>query len=262
MINFNKIVNKLSKRWWKIIFKDDIFEIIDPERKPEKENYLNKTIYKLRASNLIIPLKSGVYIFPEVEDLKLNEIDLIEKYYLKLLKKYITHFVWSDYFISGNKALQIHLKDYSVQKKVHIINRNLDKKVKVWDYEIIFKTIIWTEKGKKINLFSKFSKFVDVKQIDLMDFKISSLELALLQTALVTDNEEGIDINLLTKTIKKYSKYFKKETFKELAKFKFVMSFNRLKEISKNIDKNLYEVFLDIIKKNGWLFIWEWLRKI
>jgi len=262
MINFNKIVNKLSKRWWKIIFKDDIFEIIDPERKPEKENYLNKTIYKLRASNLIIPLKSGVYIFPEVEDLKLNEIDLIEKYYLKLLKKYITHFVWSDYFISGNKALQIHLKDYSVQKKIHIINRNLDKKVKVWDYEIIFKTIIWTEKGKKINLFSKFSKFVDVKQIDLMDFKISSLELALLQTALVTDNEEGIDINLLTKTIKKYSKYFKKETFKELAKFKFVMSFNRLKEISKNIDKNLYEVFLDIIKKNGWLFIWEWLRKI
>lgn len=262
MIDFNKIVNKLSKRWWKIIFKDDIFEIIDPERKPEKENYLNKTIYKLRASNLIIPLKSGVYIFPDVEDLKLNEIDLIEKYYLKLLKKYITHFVGSDYFISGNKALQIHLKDYSVQKKVHIINRTLDKKVKVWDYEIIFKTITWTEKGKKINLFSKFSKFVDVKQIDLMDFKISSLELALLQTALVTDNQEGIDINLLTKTIKKYSKYFKKETFEELAKFKFVMSFNRLKEISKNIDKNLYEVFLDIIKKNGWLFIWEWLRKI
>lgn len=262
MIDFNKIVNKLSKRWWKIIFKDDIFELIDPERKIEKENYLNKTIYKLRALNLIIPLKAGVYIFPDQDDLKLNEIDLIEKYYLKLLKKYITHFVWSDYFISGNKALQIHLKDYSVQKKVHIINRTLDKKVKVWDYEIIFKTITWTEKGKKINLFSKFSKFVDIKQIDEMDFKISSLELALLQTALVTDNEEGIDINLLTKTIKKYSKYFKKETFEELARFKFVMSFNRLKEIAKFIDKNLYEVFLDIIKKNGWLFIWEGLRKI
>ncbi len=262
MIDFNKIVNKLSKRWWKIIFKDDIFELIDPERKNEYQNYLDKTIYKLRALNLIIPLKSGVYIYPDLDDLKLNEIDLIEKYYLKLLKKYITHFVWSDYFISGNKALQIHLKDYSVQKKVHIINRTLDKKVKLWDYEIIFKTITWTEKGKKINLFNKFSKFVDVKQIDLMDFKISSLELALLQTALVTDNEEWIDLNLLTKTIKKYSKYFKKETFEELARFKFVMSFNRLKEISKNIDKNLYEVFLDIIKKNGWLFIGEGLRKI
>lgn len=262
MIDFNKIVNKLSKRWWKINFKDDIFELIDPERKPEYQNYLDKTIYKLRAQNLIIPLKSWVYIFPDQDDLKLNEIDLIEKYYLKLLKKYITHFVWSDYFISGNKALQFHLKDYSVAKKVHIVNRTLDKKVKVGDYEIIFKTISGTEKGKKINLFAKLLKYVDVKQVEDIDFKIANLELALLQSALVTDNEEWIDLNLLTKTIKKYSKYLKNETFEELARYKFIMSFNRLKEISKNIDKNLYEVFLEIVKKNWWLFIGEGLRKI
>jgi hypothetical protein len=35
------------------------------------------------------------------------------------------------------------------------------------------------------------------------------------------------------------------------------MSFNRLKEIAKPIDRELYEVFLDIIKKNGGLFIGE-----
>jgi intein/homing endonuclease len=62
--------------------------------------------------------------------------------------------------------------------------------VKVGDYEIIFKTISGTEKGKKVNLFSKFSKFIEIKQIDDIDFKISSLELALLQSALVIDNEE------------------------------------------------------------------------
>lgn len=262
MIDFNKIVNKLSKRWWKIIFKEDIFDIIDPEKKPQYQNYLDKTIYKLRASNLIIPLKSWVYIFPDQDDLKLNEVDLIEKYYLKLLKKYITHFVGSDYFISGNKALQFHLKDYSVPKKVHIVNRTLDKKVKVWDYEIIFKTVSGAEKGKKINLFSRLYKFVDTKQVEDIEFKLANLELALLQSALVTDNEEGIDLNLLTKTIKKYSKYLKKETFEELARFKFVMSFNRLKEISKSIDKNLYEVFLQIIKENWGLFIGEGLRRI
>jgi len=38
------------------------------------------------------------------------------------------------------------------------------------------------------------------------------------------------------------------------------MSFNRLKELSKNIDKDLYELFLDIIKQNGGLFIGEGLR--
>jgi len=29
------------------------------------------------------------------------------------------------------------------------------------------------------------------------------------------------------------------------------MGFNRLKEIAKHLDRELYEVFLDIIKKNG-----------
>jgi hypothetical protein len=40
------------------------------------------------------------------------------------------------------------------------------------------------------------------------------------------------------------------------------MAFNRLKELSKPIDNNLYLIFLDIIKKNGGLFIGEGLRKI
>jgi hypothetical protein len=38
------------------------------------------------------------------------------------------------------------------------------------------------------------------------------------------------------------------------------MSFNRLKEISKPIDKELSQLCLKIIKKNWWLFIGEWLR--
>ncbi len=262
MIDFNKIVNKLSKRCWKILFKEDIFDIIDPEKKESKQNYLDKTIYKLRANNIIIPLKAWVYIYPDEDDLKLNEVDLIEKYYLKLLKKYITYFVWSDYFISWNKALEIHLKDYSVVKKIHIINRNLDKKIKVWDYEIIFKTISWKVNWKKTNLYAKFSKFIDRKNIENLDFKIANLELALLQSTLVSDTEEWLDLSLLIKTIKKYSKYLKKDVFEELAKYKFIMSFNRLKEISRTIDVNLYEIFLDIIKKNWALFIGETLRNI
>ncbi|MDP2395768.1 MAG: hypothetical protein Q8S84_00810 [bacterium] len=42
-----------------------------------------------------------------------------------------------------------------------------------------------------------------------------------------------------------------KDTFNEIAKYKYVMSFNRLKELSKPINTDLYKLFLDIIKKNG-----------
>jgi hypothetical protein len=38
------------------------------------------------------------------------------------------------------------------------------------------------------------------------------------------------------------------------------MSFNRLKTLTKWVDEQLYMIFLDIIKKNGGLFIGEGLR--
>jgi hypothetical protein len=40
------------------------------------------------------------------------------------------------------------------------------------------------------------------------------------------------------------------------------MSLNRLKELAKGIDPKLSGIFLDIIKKNGGLFVGESLRKM
>jgi len=260
MIDFNKIVNKLLKKWWKIVFKSEIFEIIDPERKPEYTSYLNKTIYRLRAEDVIISLKAGVYIVPDDEDRSLNRIDLIDKYYLKFLKKSITAYVWASYYISGKKSLEFHLKDYSIPEKVVVVNRSINKKIKIWDYQIVFKTISGKVSGKKQNLYSRLSDFVVLRSIEGLEFKLSSLELALVESALVSDSFEGVDFSLLNKAVKKYAKVLDTDIFYEIGKMKFIMSFNRLKEIAKHIDRDLYEVFLDIIKKNGGLFIWEWLR--
>lgn len=260
MKDFNKIVNKLWNKWWKILFKKDIFELIDPECKKEYDSFVNKLIYKLRAQGILLTLKNGVYILPEKEDSELHEIDLLEKYYLKLLKKYISSETQWSYYISGQKSLEFHLKDYSIPEKIFVVTKNVDKKVKVGNYEIIFKTISWRHAWKKINLFSKFSQFSKKITLDNIDFKISSLELSLLESALVTENEKGLQFDILNKTIKKYGKVLDISIFYEVWKYKYAMSFNRLKEISKSIDTDLYEVFLDVIKKNGNLFIWEGLR--
>lgn len=93
-----------------------------------------------------------------------------------------------------------------------------------------------------------------------IEFKISSLELALLESALVSDSELGLQFDILNRTLKKYGKVLKRESFYEIGKCKYGMGFNRLKEIAKPIDRELYEVFLDVIKKNGNLFIGEGLR--
>jgi hypothetical protein len=261
-IVFNKIVQKMWTKWWKILFKNDIFDIIDPEKKSENINKLNKIIYKLKSDNIIISIKSWVYIVPLQDDKKLNKIDLIEKYYFKLLKKYITYYVWNFYYIWWMKALEIHNKNYSVWNKIYIINRNLTKKIKFWNYEIIFKTISWKNNWKKINLYNRFSVFVDKKSIEWYDFKVANLELALLEASLISDIEEGFDYSIINKTLKKYWDVLNKDIFYEIWKYKYIMAFNRLKELSKHINNNLYLVFLDIIKRNWALFIWEWLRWI
>ncbi|MDD2871063.1 MAG: hypothetical protein PHS49_03660 [Candidatus Gracilibacteria bacterium] len=263
MIDFNKIVQRLGTKCGKVIFKDDIFEIIDPEKKEIYADKLDKYIYKLKALGVIINLKAGVYIVPDIDDKKLNKIDLIDKYYLKLLKKYITHYVGASYYISGRKSLEFHMKNFEIPEKIFIVNRTISKKIMIGNLEIIFKTISGNDNaGKKINLFSKFSAYTVIKTIDSLEFKISGLELALVEAALVNDTELGVPVELLSKTIKKYSKVMNNDIFYDIGKYKFIMSFNRLKEIAKPIDTKLYEVFLDIIKKNGGLFIGEGVRGI
>jgi len=263
MLSFDKIVNRLLSKSWKVFFKEDIFDIIDPEKKDKYKSYLNKVIYRLKSEELIISIKAGVYVVPSNEDSMLNKVDLLDKYYMSLLKKYIIYYVWSSYYISWNKSLEFHNKDFSIPEKIFIVTRDLNKKLKVWDYEIIFKTISWKtikSNNKKINLYSKLEQFVVKKEIEWNEFKISCLELSLLESSLISDTLSWLDFNLLNKTIKKYSWVLRTEIFYELWEYKFIMSFNRLKEISKNINKDLYLVFLDIIKKNGWMFIWEWVR--
>jgi len=262
MLDFNKIVNKLWKIWWKVLFKKDIFELIDPECKKEYQSVVDKIIYRLRSEEYIISLKSWVYIVPDKSDRGLNSVDLIDKYYLKLLKKYISGEVWSHYYISGLKSLQLHMKDQSVPEKIYIVTRSLNKKIKVWDYEIIFKTISGKDNWKKLNLYNKFSLYCKNITIDGISFKISGLELSLLESALVSDIYEWLDISIIIKVIKKYSKVLDADVFREIGKYKYNMSFNRLKEISRTLDLDLYDLFLDIIKKNGGCFVWEWLRWI
>ncbi len=155
------------------------------------------------------------------------------------------------------------MKNSEIPDKIFVVNRSLNKKIKVWNLEIIFKTISWNDMSwKKINLFSKMSEFITIKNVEGLEFKLSCLELSLIEAALVNDTELWVPVELLSKSIKKYWKVMNKNIFYKIWKYKFIMSFNRLKEIAKHVDRELYEVFLDIIKKNGGLFIWEGMRGI
>jgi len=262
MNDFNKIVKILWRSWWKVIFKDEIHDIIDPDHRPEFNSQVSQLVYRLKANGDIISLKAWVYIVPDEEDKKLNSVDLWEKYYLKLAKKYITQTCGSQYYISWTKALEFHMKNYSIPEKICVINRDVNKRIKFWANEIVFKTLKWKKDAKTINLFARTFSYHNNIDIWGLQFKISCLELSLLESSLVDSIEEWIAINTITKAIKKYGNILDHEIFENIAPYKYNMSFNRLKELSRNINQDLYNLFLDCIKKNWGNFVWEWLRNI
>ena len=264
-MDFNKIVKRLWNKCWKVFFREDIFELIDPEKKEEYANKVSKLVYRLKASGVIMSIKAGVYIIPDSEDEKLNKIDLMDKYYFKLIKKIITKEVSNSYYISWIQSLQYHMKNFEIPDRMYIVNRSVQKRVYIWKRELVFKTISWNKHDwslHTINLYNLLSKYTLSKEIDWVYIRCSWLELSLLEASLVTDPEQWIDVWLVNKAIKKYWSIFSAEVFEEIWKYKYIMSFNRLKEISKSIDPEFSKLCLEVIKKNGNLFIWEWNRAI
>jgi hypothetical protein len=262
MLDFNKIVNKLSKKKWKIIFKTDIFNLIDPDLNKKNNTKVAKIIYRLLGEKKILKIRNWVYIIPLPEDFSLNEIDLIEKYFFSLVKKYISKEVSSYYFISWDKALEFNLRDLSIRDKIYVINRNINKKIKIWDYEIIFKTITSNKNWKKINLYNKFSKFTKTFEVDNITLRASNLELALLESCTLNDIYEDLDLVKIKKALKKYKKVLDKDILDNIIKYKYIVWANRLKELSKTIDKDLSDLFLELIKNNWGNFVGRSLRRM
>lgn len=236
--------------------------MIDPEKKPEYQTQVDKTIYRLKAEWHIITLKSWVYVVPSEDDLHLNSVDLLEKYFLKLLKKYITSEVGTEYYIWGVKALEFHMKDYSLPQKIYIINSQVQKKIKIGEFELHFKILYGRKQGRKVKLYPQFIRFIEEKEILGVKLKLACLELALIESAIVWDIDQGLDVGFLSKTLKKYSWVLNFDICSEIGKYKYNMAFNRLKELSKTLTPEFSKLCLDIIKKNGGCFVGEWLRNI
>lgn len=255
-MDFNKIVDKMLKKRWKVFFNEDISELFFPGEREENYDKISKLVYKLNSEGVIKKIKNWVYIIPDKDDSKLNEVDLIDKYTLKLIKKYISYNVRNEYFITWKKSLELHMKNYYFWDKIFVINRNLNKKIIIWDTQIIFKTVKWKDE----NLYSKLSKFTTTHDIEWLKFKSSCLELSLLESALTGDSLENLDIIFIQKVLKKYKKVLNFENFEKLAKMRYITPINRLKEISKLVDDDLYKFFLELIKKNWNIFLWEKIR--
>lgn len=255
MIDFDKIVNKLSKKEWQILTIFEIWSIFDPDFRrwsTKNINSIYKIIYRLKAINVIIPIKNSLYFISNWK--KIKDIEIIDIYYWKILKKIIGDIVWSEYFIWNIKALELLLSDYGVSPRIIIYNKEIDKIITLSkNHKIIFKKLISWKKSENANIFTKLKKYTKTININKINLRISDEELSILDSLLIRDNKNKIDSYLINKFLNKYAKFLSREKLWELVKLKYITSINRLKDISdQNNHKSLYIHCLDIIKTQWW----------
>jgi len=253
MITFDKIVHKLWKQMWKIFSIEDIWDIFDPDysiwnKKHKTEIY--KIIYRLKSSNVIFPLKNWLYYINNGLDVR--EIDIIDNNYWQIVQKIIKDESEWNYFIWWNKSLELHLKDYSIQNKLIVYTKDIQKTVQInSNYLIMFKTFKPWVSSKKFS-FNYLKQYLSKIQINNINFLVAWEELALLDSLLLADNKLWIDNYLILKYLKKFEKYLSREKLWEIVRIKYISAINRLRIITQNnkLD-NLYKICLDIIK-NEW----------
>ena len=240
---------------WEFIDIDDIADIVDPDfrkKSTDKRSITYKTLYRLKWGDIITPIKQWLYYVSMGE--KTNIEGEIEDNYWKIVKKMLSREIQGEYFISWNKALEILMKDYSAPKKLLISGQESTKNLQISEtYSLSIRPITSGKKTGNKNIYPELKKHTNTLEIDGEKLRIACPELALLDTLLLRDTENGIDQYLIEKFLKRSSKILSREILGKLVSMKYITAINRLRSIAKDTkNKALYEICIDIIKQEGW----------
>ena len=254
MIDFDKIVKKLWKLEGKIVSIDDISDITDPDFRKKSVNrrfVTYKTLYRLKALGIITPVRQWLYF---VGNGKSVDIDTtLEERYWSIAKKVLTRETGGEYFLSGNKALEIYLRDYSIPRKLIVYSAKETKNLRLSEhYSLSIRAIKSGKKTSNRDLYGTMKKLVRSMEIEGEKIKIACPEASILDALLIRDNTERIDQYLIEKFIKRSGKSLDRTIMGALVEKKYITSINRLKEIATHMKNTaLAAMCLDIIKQEG-----------
>lgn len=199
----------------------------------------------------MIPIKQGLYYVVESENTNIEAV--IEDRYWTIVKKVLSRETGGEYFISGSKALEFHMKDYSAPKKLLVSGKDAIKNLQISPtYSLSIRPITSGQKTQSKNAYPLLKKYTDSLEIENEKLRIACPELALLDTLVIRDTENGIDQYLTEKFLKRSSKILRREVLGALVSIKYITAINRLRSIAKDMNNTaIYEMCIDIIKQEG-----------
>ena len=251
----NTFVKKILKNKHKILDIEKLkkmYQDIDMQAYSDKKLY--KQIYYAKNKWLLISLKKDLFYvksFEEDEDVD----DIINKFYWKLLKKYLKEQYWNDYFIWGIKSLEILNNNFYISDKISIINpyKRAEEVLLKWKkiLNIIYK-IKWYNNLKSFKI---YKKQIEKIYVDGNMFFVANYELALLESLYsISAEDERYVIELVKKNIRKNYKKINLDVFEYfLRNGKYGSSIKKLYNISLWIRPDFAEKIKNILKRWYWI---------
>ncbi len=246
----NTTVKKILKNKNKIITTTKIKKIVQDIM---DDNYNNnkayKLIYYMKNRWYLISLKKDLF-FVKTPNQNINEVELIETVYRDLLKQHCKQNLNNDRYISGIKALEINMSNFSVPEEIAISNPYKQSRETVIKWKIInFKKV----SSSKSDIFKHFKKYTQKQKLGKYIFYYSNLELAMLESLYSPDIlVENYNKELVKKAIKKYKKVINYTCLQEIIrKWKHHTSINRLYKVALSLDNKIAENIADIIRKES-----------
>lgn len=119
------------------------------------------------------------YFFVKDPDEVCQEEKLLDRYYWTMLKKHCKEFVYSDWYIGGLKALELHMQSYDIPDDILVVTANKQAtEVVMFDKRVVFKMY----EHRKIPLFSHFKKMIVKVPVQSFSLPVACFELSLLET--------------------------------------------------------------------------------
>jgi len=215
-----------------------------------------KLVLRLKANNIVFPLKNWLYYISAWE--AVNTVDIIDKYYWKIVRRIISsENTLSEYFISWIAPVLLGLKMLDAPEELVLYTKNTKSIIKLSSkHTIKFTTVSAWKWLAYTNAFTKLKSYTSRKEIEWESFILPNIELALMEFLshgpLSAENSVYVK-----KFLQKFGWQVDRNILGSLVNIRYISAINRLRELAKNENfSELYDMSLEIIQKEGrWCFL-------
>ena len=149
-MDFDKIVQRMKKKWQKLWSLADIEGSHESNRSDVKKGAAYKLVHRLVSTGVLVSIRKGMYLWNMGE--KLDP----EDFYWPILKKVIAENYLGQGIITGSKALAFSLRDYSLPETMQIVTqKDAAKLALLGDYRLVSQVV----RGEKKSLYPLIKKY-------------------------------------------------------------------------------------------------------